>query len=92
MKKRFATLHSWATHRFYIDEVYQFVTHRIIFAGISRPIAWFDKAFVDGFFEYLAHMSHRISQWIREWQSGQVQQYAVGFAVGIILLTLVMIF
>lgn len=92
MKKCFATLHRWATHRFYIDEVYQFVTHRIIFAGISRPIAWFDKAFVDGFFEYLAHMSHRISQWIREWQSGQVQQYAVGFAVGIILLTLVMIF
>ena len=39
---------SAAYHRFYIDEAYQFVTHRIIFGCISRPIAWFDRHVVDG--------------------------------------------
>lgn len=92
LQTRFSTLHRWASHRFYLDEVYQFVTHRIIFACISRPIAWFDKYFVDGFFDYLAQSTHRMSSWIREWQSGRVQQYAIGFAIGVILLTLVMIF
>lgn len=34
---RFASLHKWAYHRFYMDEVYQFVTHRIILP-ISRNL------------------------------------------------------
>ena len=47
LASRFSSLHKWAYHRFYIDEVYQFVTHRIIFACISKPFAWFDKHVVD---------------------------------------------
>lgn len=92
LQARFTRLYRWALHRFYIDEIYQFITHHIIFAYIARPIAWFDKAFVDGFFDYLARGTHRISRWIREWQSGRIQQYAIAFAIGIIFLTLVMIF
>ena len=42
----FSGLHKAAYHRFYIDEAYQFVTHRIIFGCISRPIAWFDRHFL----------------------------------------------
>ncbi|MDE8722526.1 NADH-quinone oxidoreductase subunit L, partial [Alistipes putredinis] len=33
----FSGLHKADYHRFYIDEAYQFVTHRIIFGCISRP-------------------------------------------------------
>lgn len=51
---RFGALHRAAYHRFYIDEVYQFVTHRVIFACISTPIAWFDRHVVDGFMNLLA--------------------------------------
>ena len=43
-----------AYHRFYLDEVYQFITHRIIFGCICRPIAWWDRHVVDGFFNFLA--------------------------------------
>ena len=46
-------LHHWAYKRFYLDEVYQFVTHRIIFKRISTPIAWFDRHIIDGFFDFL---------------------------------------
>ena len=46
---RFRGLWTAAYHRFYIDEVYQFITHKIIFGCISRPIAWFDRHVVDGY-------------------------------------------
>src|SRR5574344_1739662 len=36
---RFKVFYKAAYHRFYIDEIYQFITHRIIFRAISTPIA-----------------------------------------------------
>lgn len=86
LKSRFSGLHKAATHRFYIDEVYQFVTHKIIFAGISAPIAWFDRHIIDGFFDFLAWCTNKCSYKIRGLQSGNVQSYAVLFLWGIIIL------
>src|SRR5574344_742604 len=84
--KRFKGLHTAASHRFYIDEVYQFVTHKIIFRCISTPIAWFDRHVVDGFFDFLAWGTHATSDEIRDFQSGQVQQYAFVFLLGTLAL------
>ena len=84
-------LHRWAYKRFYMDEVYQYITHRIIFAHISKPIAWFDRHVVDGFFNFLASGSHALSFRIRGLQSGGVQKYAYVFFVGILLLLAVMV-
>ena len=92
LKATFPHLHKWAYHRFYIDEVYQFVTHRIIFAHISRPIAWFDRNVIDGFFDFLAWGTNATSQGIRALQSGRVQQYAFVFLLGVIALILMLIF
>lgn len=88
---RFSTLHKWAYHRFYIDEVYQFVTHRIIFAHISKPAAWFDRHVIDGVLNGLASGSHRVSYLIRGFQSGEIQQYAYVFLVGALALVLILI-
>jgi NADH-quinone oxidoreductase subunit L len=88
---RFSALHKWAYHRFYIDEVYQFVTHRIIFGCISRPLAWFDKHVVDGILNGLASGSHRVSYLIRGFQSGEIQQYAYVFLIGALALVLLLI-
>lgn len=84
-------LHRWAYKRFYMDEVYQYITHRIIFAHISKPIAWFDRHVVDGFFNFLASGSHALSFRVRGLQSGAVQKYAYVFFVGILLLLAVMV-
>ena len=84
-------LYRWAYKRFYMDEVYQYITHRIIFAHISKPIAWFDRHVVDGFFNFLASGSHALSFRIRGLQSGAVQKYAYVFFVGILLLLAVMV-
>lgn len=85
-------LHHWAYKRFYLDEVYQFVTHRIIFKRISTPIAWFDRHIIDGFFDFLAWGTHRLSVLIKDLQSGSVQKYAFVFLLGALILLLIMIF
>lgn len=89
--KRFAGLHKAATNRFYIDEIYQFVTHKIIFRCISTPIAWFDRHVIDGFFDFLAWSAHSVSHSIKGFQSGRIQQYAIVFLCGALVLTLLLI-
>ena len=91
LEATFPRLHRWAYKRFYMDEVYQFVTHRIIFRYISRPIAWFDRHVIDGFFDFLAWGTQRLSLCIRGLQNGSVQSYAFVFAVGALLVFLIMI-
>ena len=91
LQATFPRLHRWAYKRFYLDEVYQFVTHRIIFGCISRPFAWFDRHVVDGFFNGLAWGTHASSNCLKTLQSGRVQQYAFVFLVGTLLLILMLI-
>ncbi len=91
LAERFAGLHRAAYHRFYIDEVYQFVTHRIIFGCISTPIAWFDRHVVDGFLNLLATATQSASWAIREMQSGNVQRYCIWFLGGAMGFTLLLL-
>ena len=88
---RFSGLHKAAYHRFYIDEVYQFITHRIIFACISAPVAWFDRHVVDGFMNMLAAVTEKVSWGIRKMQSGYVQRYAIWFLGGALGLVIVLL-
>lgn len=92
MQAALPALHRWAYKRFYLDEVYQFVTHRIIFARISKPIAWFDRHVVDGFFDFLAWGTNALACRIRGFQSGSVQKYAYIFLLGALILLLILIF
>lgn len=91
MRAAAPNLHRWAYKRFYMDEVYQFVTHRIIFAHISKPIAWLDRHVVDGFFNFLAWGTNALGYSIRGFQSGSVQGYAYVFLLGALVLLLIMI-
>lgn len=85
---RFRGLHKAAYHRFYIDEVYQFVTHRVIFACISAPVAWFDRHVVDGLMNLLARVTNGAAYVIRDMQSGSVQRYCIWFLCGALGLTI----
>ncbi|MCD8312893.1 MAG: NADH-quinone oxidoreductase subunit L [Bacteroidales bacterium] len=86
---RFAKLHRAAYKRFYIDEIWMFVTHKIIFRCVSRPIAWIDRHIVDGTFNFMAWSANEGGESIRSWQSGDVRQYAVWFISGAVVLALV---
>ncbi len=91
LAERFSGLHRAAYHRFYIDEIYQFITHRVIFACISTPIAWFDRHVVDGFFNLLASAANGTAWLIREMQSGSVQRYCIWFMGGALGLTILIL-
>ena len=86
--KMFPRLHRAAYKRFYMDEVYMFVTHKIIFRCISTPIAWFDRHVIDGTFDFLAWGTDEAGESIRSWQSGDVRHYAVWFLTGAVALVL----
>lgn len=86
MQAALPTLWKWAHHRFYWDELYMFITHRIIFNGICRPIAWFDRHIIDGTMDALAIVTNKASQAIKPLQSGQVQVYVWWYLLGALAL------
>jgi NADH-quinone oxidoreductase subunit L len=85
-------LYRGAYHKFYIDEVYSFVTKKIIFNLIARPAAWIDRNIIDGFMNWLASVTAEISAWIKGFQSGKVQDYALYFFAGIAGLAVLFIY
>ena len=78
-----------AYHRFYMDELYQFITHKIIFARICKPIAWFDRHIIDGTMDMFANVTNKVSVAIRGLQSGSIQAYILVYFVGVLLIALI---
>ena len=89
--KTFPKLHRAAYKRFYQDEIWLFVTHKIIFNLVSKPIAWFDRHVIDGTFNFMAWGAAEGGESIRSWQSGDVRNYAVWFLTGAVALALVLL-
>lgn len=92
LAKSFSGLYKAASRRFYIDEVYIFITKKIVFNSISRPLAWFDRNVIDATMNGFASSTQWTSQKIKGVQSGQVQQYAYVFLLGTLLITALILF
>ncbi len=91
LKRKMPRLHKAALNRFYMDEVYQFVTHKVIFRFFSIPIAWFDRRVIDGTFNFMAWGTQEAGQTFRTWQNGDVRHYALWLLIGSVGLTLVLL-
>mgnify|MGYP003487910809 FL=1 len=89
MQSLFPRLWDWCHHRFYWDELYMFITHKIIFNCICRPIAWFDRHIIDGTMDGFAIVTNKASWAIRGLQSGQIQMYVWIYLVSALLLAAV---
>jgi NADH-quinone oxidoreductase subunit L len=85
-------IYSSVYKKFYIDELYLFVTKKIIFNLISAPAAWFDKNIVDGMMNFISVVTENTSDGIKFLQSGKIADYMLWFFAGVILLSLLMIF
>ena len=88
----FRGLYAFAYHKFYIDEVYAFVTKKVIFNLIGRPAAWIDRNIVDGLMNLFATGTAGISAGIKGFQSGKIQDYILYFFAGIAGLTVLFIY
>ncbi len=84
--------YKWAYNKFYMDELYLFVTKKIIFGYISEPVAWFDRHIVDGTMNAIASVTQSVSLRIRGFQSGQLQKYGFVFVTGAIILAILFIY
>ena len=91
MYATFPRLHRWAYKRFYMDEVYQYVTHKILFRYVSRTAQWIDEKIINGLIDFSAWGANEAGETIRPWQSGDVRQYAVWFLTGTVALTLLLL-
>ena len=85
-------LYKAAYHKFYIDEIYLFLTKKVLFNLIGRPAAWFDRNIVDGMVNLTGNTTQAISERIKKIQSGKVQQYAIYFLAGVIVLATLFIY
>ena len=91
LERTFPKLHKAALNRFYIDDAWQYFTHKIVFRCFSRPIAWFDRHVVDNTFNFLAWDTNEAAESIRPWQSGDIRGYATWFISGAVALLLALL-
>jgi NADH-quinone oxidoreductase subunit L len=85
-------LYKTAYHKFYIDEIYMFVTKKIIFNLVGRPAAWIDRNIVDGAMNGIAWTTGKFSAMMKGIQSGKVQGYTLYFFGGIIILAMIFLY
>lgn len=86
------TLYKSAYNKFYIDEVYQFITKNILFKGVGSAAAWIDKNIVDGAVNLVGNGTVALSNSIKKFQSGKLQHYAITFFIGIMALAILIIY
>lgn len=86
------TFYRWAHHKFYMDELYIFVTKKIIFRFISVPLAWFDRHIVDGTMNGIAGIVQFVAYHVKGLQSGRLHQYAFVFITGSVALVLIFVY
>jgi NADH-quinone oxidoreductase subunit L len=89
MEKSFGILYTYAYNKFYFDEIYMFVTKKIIFNKISTPIAWFDRNVIDASMDSIANITNYLSDKIKTIQSGQLQQYITAFIAAVLILVFI---
>jgi len=85
-------LYRGAYHKFYIDEIYLFITKKVVFNLVGRPAAWFDRNVVDGAVNLVATITGKVSFLIKGIQSGKIQSYAAYFFVGVIGFVLIFVY
>jgi NADH-quinone oxidoreductase subunit L len=80
-----------AYHKFYIDEIYLFITKKILFNLVGRPAAWFDRTVVNGMINATASGTVSVSESIKGMQSGRLQTYAMFFLGGVLMLAALLV-
>lgn len=90
--KSMGGLYKAALHKFYLDEIWMWITQTVIFKCICKPIAWFDRHIIDATMDGIAWTTQKTSAAIKGLQSGQVQFYAWVFILGSLIIAALVLF
>jgi len=88
----FGPFYKWAYDKFYFDEIYLFMTKKVIFGMTAAPIAWFDKHVVDASMVGIGNVTEKFSYKIKGAQSGKFQDYAMSFIGGSVVIAIVIFY
>ena len=88
----FGMLYKWTYNKFYFDEIYMFVTKKIMFGIISAGWTWFDTNIVDGTMNLIGNTTVKSSNIIKKFQSGKMQDYAYAIVSGAVALAIIFIY
>lgn len=88
----FGAFYKWTYHKFYFDEIYIFVTKKILFGMVASGAAWFDKNIVDASMIGIGNKTMSLSHKIKGMQSGKFQDYAMAFVGGGVILAMVVFY
>ena len=92
MAAAFGNLYNWAYRKFFIDEIYLFITKRVLFNILGNAAAKADRQVVDGGVNGMANLTATIAYHLRGLQSGNVQAYAIWFLAGALSLIVFIIY
>lgn len=87
----FGRFYRSAYHKFYIDEIYLFITQKVLFNLVGRPAAWFDRTVVNGMINGFAYITTSASEAIKGMQSGRLQTYTLFFLGGVLVIGILLI-
>ncbi len=82
LRRRAAGLYALLANRYCIDALFLI---RTLFLTVSRAIAWFDRAVVDGGVNLVGELSRRSGDVLRRTVTGKVQAYALIVFAGLVL-------
>lgn len=85
----FAGFYRAARSKFFLDELYGFVTKKIIFRFIGAPAAWIDRSIVDGAVNTMGVAAETGSESLSELQNGRLQTYGAWMVAGVFVLLLI---
>jgi len=88
--KAMGSIYGHIKNKFYFDEIYLFVTKRLVFRLVAAPIAWFDRHVVDGGVNLTGWCTRTSGALLRFLQTGQVQTYGVWFVAGSMFVVLIL--
>jgi NADH-quinone oxidoreductase subunit L len=85
-------LYTGSFNKFYIDDIYLWVTHTVIFGMFAKGANWFDHHIIDGTLNGIASIMNKISEQVKGMQSGQLQKYGMYMISGVLGLFLLYIY
>ena len=86
----FATVYRFLLHKFYFDELYDWVINRILLS-VSALTALFDRKIVNNFgVDGSGWLTIKSGALLRYHQTGRIYHYALGFVIGAVLVLLMM--
>jgi NADH-quinone oxidoreductase subunit L len=89
LAQRWRTAYEWSLHKWYFDEAYDRFIVRPTFAAASELWKRIDVAVIDGAVNGVARAIAWGAWFLRLVQSGQAQHYALGMALGaVVILTM----